>query len=61
MFKQPRVPAMKDGTRLYDYIRELALFLKDFCMDAWTASKRQDEEIAQLKKEIEALRNDTGA
>lgn len=60
MFKQPRVPTMKDGTRLYDYIRELALFLKDFCMDAWTASKRQDEEIKKIRDEIEQIRQGGG-
>lgn len=51
---------MKDGTRLYDYIRELALFLKDFCMDAWTASKRQDEEIKKIRDEIEQIRQGGG-
>lgn len=59
MFKQPRVPTMKEGTRLYDYIRELALFLKDFCLEAWTASKRQQEEIEQLKKTVDALSEKT--
>lgn len=59
MFKQPRVPMIKENTRLYDYIRELALFLKDFCLEVWAASKRQEEEIGKLRKTVETLSEKT--
>lgn len=54
--KQPRVPVMTEGTELAEYIRELALFLKDFCMDSWTQDKRQNEAIEDLRREIEAMK-----
>ena len=37
MYKQPRVPPMKEGDRIVDYMRELILFLKDFSLETWTA------------------------
>lgn len=49
-FKQPRVPQMKEGSQLPGFIRELVLFLKDFCMESWTESKRQGDSIETLKK-----------
>lgn len=52
-YKQPRVPPMKGNGQLAGYIRELVLFLKDFCLESWTESKRQSEEIEKLKKQIE--------
>lgn len=42
-FKQPRVPQMKEGGQLPGFIRELVLFLKDFCMECWTESRRQEK------------------
>lgn len=34
-YKQPRVPPLKEGTGLAEYIRELILFLKDFSLETW--------------------------
>lgn len=60
-YKQPRVPAMKEGTRLYDYIRDLILFLKDFCLETWTESKRQSEELKAMRKELDAIKDEMNA
>lgn len=54
-FKQPRVPQMKEGGQLPGFIRELVLFLKDFCMECWTESRRISEESAETKKKIGTL------
>ena len=54
-YKQPRVPSMQEGTRLTDYIRELVLFLKDFCLAAWNADRQKDKEIEDIKKRLNAL------
>ena len=52
-FKQPRVPQMREGTNLYTYVREIVLFLKDFCLECWAESKRQSEEIEKIKERLE--------
>ena len=52
-FKQPRVPQMREGTNLYAYVREIVLFLKDFCLECWAESKRQSEEIEKIKERLE--------
>lgn len=57
-YKQPRVPTMKEGTNLYGYIRELVLFLKDFCLETWTESKRHSDELSAVRKELEALKDE---
>jgi hypothetical protein len=55
-FKQPRVPQMREGTRLAEYVREIVLFLKDFCLEAWTQSKRHGEEIEKIRQDIEQIK-----
>lgn len=52
-YKQPRVPQMREGAQLAEYIRELTLFLKDFCLESWMQSRRQGEEIEKIKKQLE--------
>lgn len=42
-YKQPRVPLLKEGTKLTEYIRELVLFLKDFCLETWSAVMRLEK------------------
>ena len=54
-FKQPKVPPMKEETKLAEYIRELVLFLKDFCLESWTESRRQSGPIEELKKRIDSM------
>ena len=36
-FKQPRIPEYREADGTNRYLRALALFLKDFCMDCWVA------------------------
>lgn len=51
-FKQPRVPQMREGAPLAQFVRELALFLKEFCLESWTQSRRHGEEIERIKKQL---------
>ena len=37
-FKQPRVPEYRQAEGVGQYMRNLTLFLKDFCMDSWKAT-----------------------
>lgn len=39
-YKQPRVPQKQPGMSQEEYLRALTLFLKDFCMETWTAVTR---------------------
>lgn len=55
-FKQPKVPPLGAEDQLAQYIRGLILFLKDFCLEAWTQSRRQEAQIGALEKEIQALK-----
>lgn len=56
-YKQPRVPPYNEGTSLYSYIRELILFLKDFCMETWAAAKRIDAKCDDMGKSINNMGN----
>ena len=51
-FKQPRVPEYRERDGADGYIRSLVLFLKDFCMDVWTANNQRTGEIDRLKGSI---------
>ena len=31
------------------------LFLRDFCLAAWNADRKKDEEIGELRRRLEAL------
>lgn len=50
MYKQPRVPEMKDGGNDHLFIHRLVLFLKDFATAAWSANNRRKKEMEDLKK-----------
>ena len=56
-YKQPRVPQMRDGAQRTEIIRELVLFLKDFCMETWVQVTQSGKEIKALREEIEKLKN----
>ena len=43
-FKQPRIP-QETGGKLSEYVRSLALFLRDFCTASWNADRLKDAEI----------------
>lgn len=49
-FKQPRVPEYREREGADRYIRSLVLFLKDFCMDVWTANNQRSGEISDVVK-----------
>ena len=57
-YRQPRVPQMREGDSVQTYVRELMLFLRDFCMAAWNADRRKDEEIGALRRQLEALKKE---
>ena len=48
-FKQPRVPEYRESEGTGKYLRSLVLFLKDFCMDVWTANNQRAGEIGAVK------------
>ena len=54
-FKQPKVPEYREGDGTDRYIRGLILFLKDFCMDAWTADRQRTREIGEIKARLSEL------
>lgn len=55
-FKQPRVPEYRESDGTGKYIRSLVLFLKDFCMDVWTANNQRTGEIEVLRREVDSLK-----
>lgn len=61
MLKQPRVPEYRESDGTGQYIRSLILFLKDFCMDVWTANRQRESEIEELRREVDSLRSAAGA
>lgn len=54
-FKQPRVPEYRESEGTGKYIRSLVLFLKDFCMDVWTANREQRREIDEIRVRLSEL------
>ena len=54
-FKQPRVPEYRENEGTGKYIRSLVLFLKDFCMDVWTANQERSREIDAIRARLSAL------
>ena len=54
-FKQPRVPEYRESDGTGKYIRSLVLFLKDFCMDVWTANREQRREIDEIRVRLSEL------
>ena len=53
-FKQPRVLQETGGT-LAGYVKNIALFLRDFCTASWNADRLKDAEIEKIKKRLDAL------
>ena len=53
-FKQPRVPQETGGT-LARYVKNIALFLRDFCTASWNADRLKDAEIEKIEKRLDAL------
>lgn len=57
-FKQPRVPEYRGEEGINAYIRTLVLFLKDFCIDAWTESREQKKAIGRVSQMLENIRTE---
>lgn len=58
MFRQPRVPEMSASGGWQGNVRSLVLFLKDFCMDAWSADREKERRLRELEKRIAALESE---
>ena len=54
-FKQPRVPEYRESEGTGKYLRSLVLFLKDFCMDVWTATRETSREISEIRERLTAI------
>ena len=54
-FKQPRVPEYRESEGADRYIRSLVLFLKDFCLDVWTANRETSREISEIRERLTEL------
>ena len=54
-FKQPRVPEYREREGADRYIRSLVLFLKDFCMDVWTANQERSREIDAIRARLSEM------
>ena len=54
-FKQPRVPEYRERDGADGYIRSLVLFLKDFCMDVWTANRERRREIDEIRVRLSEI------
>lgn len=50
-YKQPRIPPLREEEGAGAYLRELILFLKDFCLETWLA-------VTKIKKQMDALPGD---
>ena len=55
-FKQSKVPPMREGNRFAENLRDLFIFLRDFCTDCWVESRRQERELNALRAEIEQIK-----
>ena len=60
-FKQPRVPEFRDSMGVPRYLKDLTLFLKDFCLNSWKATTNLQKggfDISELDTQLEKLRLD---
>lgn len=58
MFRQPRVPELRASGGWQGNVRSLILFLKDFCMDAWSADRERERRLMEIEKRIAALESE---
>lgn len=54
-YEQPRVPIMRDDSKLMDYIRELIRFLRSFTQAAWNSDRVNSEKIAAIEERLKRL------
>lgn len=60
MFKQPRVPEYREQEGAAKHLKALTLFLKDFCQDAWTASRNADKGLAGISYPVTSVNGKAG-
>lgn len=53
--KQPRVPEYREQDGTGRNLRNLVLFLKDFCMGVWTALCRHGKRLDELERRMQAM------
>ena len=54
-FKQPHVPEYREQDGAGRCLRNIILFLKDFCMEAWQAVRMQEKRMDEMERRIRAL------
>ena len=54
-YEQPRIPLMREGGNLYEYIKELIRALRATLQAAWQSDKVKDEEIKAIKERLDKL------
>ena len=59
IFKQPRVPEYHEGKGVGRFLRDLVRFLKDFCNDAWTASRQHTQDMEEIRERLSALEDES--
>ena len=58
--KQPRVPEYRESEGAAKYLRALNLFLKDFCMDAWTANRLAEKRVPKVEYPVTSVNGQEG-
>lgn len=54
-YEQPRVPILRDGEKLTDFVKEIVRFLRAHTQAAWNADRLKDEKLKELEDRIKAL------
>lgn len=58
--KQPRVPEYREADGVQRHLKALTLFLKDFCMDVWTADRNTEKGLSGIKYPVTSVNQKTG-
>ena len=59
-YKQPRVPPMRAGQNLEQYVRKIAAFLRENTMAAWNADRMRDAQMEPIQKRLKPLEGTGG-
>ena len=54
-YEQPRVPILRDGMNLMDYIKELVRFMRSNAQAAWHSDRLKDEKIKEIEERLKKL------
>lgn len=58
--KQPRVPEYREADGVQRHLKALTLFLKDFCMEVWTADRNTEKGLSGIKYPVTSVNQKTG-